>query len=96
MECNRIKAQHSRNKLAEAVPSIDCHFSVPVKAEAWGKIYNFGYHLSDSERQRGNSWLPRWGEGLGVCKWAESGGMKALWRWTAAMTAGQWECTYCH
>ena len=46
MECNRIKAQHSRNKLAEAVPSIDCHFSVPVKAEAWGKIYNFGYHLS--------------------------------------------------
>lgn len=37
MECNRIKPQHSSNELAEALPSSDCHLSVPEKAEAWGK-----------------------------------------------------------
>lgn len=51
---------------------------------------------SDSQRQRGNPWVPRWGEGLGVFKWAESGRMKTFWGQTAVMIAGQWECTHCH
>lgn len=63
---------------------------------------------SDSQRQRRKPWGPRWGEGLGEFKWAESGRMKTFWGqtesgrlktfWgrTAVMIAGQWECTHCH
>ena len=51
-----------------------------------------GQILRDREESRGG----QVGRGLGVFKWAESGGMKTLWGRTALMIAGQWECTHCH